>query len=706
MKNLFIIAFAVFCFSFSIATAQVTAPEIQWQNTIGGNDSDELSSVIQTSDGGYLLGGSSTSDISGDKTETYQGYADYWIVKLNSSGNIEWQNTIGGEYDNYVYSVIQTTDGGYLIGGYSTSGISYDKTEVCQGGTDYWLVKLNSSGNIEWQNTIGGSSNDLLRSLIQTADGGFLLGGYSSSGISGDKTEANQGASYNSDYWVVKLDGSGNIEWQNTIGGNYDDILCSVIQTTDEGYMLGGYSNSDISGDKTEANHGASYSGDYWVVKLNNFGNIEWQNTIGGSDGEVLASVIQTTDAGFLVGGISTGGISGDKTEASQGNNDYWVVKLDGLGNIQWQNNIGGSSNDNAVSVVQTTEGGFLLGGNSSSGISGDKTEASQGDFDYWMVKLNSSGNIQWQNTIGGSSWDYVQSIIQTTDGGYLLGGYSYSGISGDKTEASYGFRDYWVVKLSAEGCNAFTVFADADNDSYGDVANTFLATDCVVPSGYVENDLDCNDANESIHPGATEIINGIDDDCNGIVDDVVCTLPDGLQSIDITSNSAKLKWAPAAAAIQYSLRYKVSSGATWTILKPQGKSKIVEGLLPNTKYVWQIKSVCGNDPKITSDWSAKQFFTTLPLKITNENAAATSLEIYPNPSWGNTTLHFNFTQSSQVSIKIFDVNGKEISNVLNSSFEAGDHSIQINTASFSKGIYLVQMISGDGIQNQKLIVQ
>ncbi|MBK9729798.1 MAG: T9SS type A sorting domain-containing protein [Chitinophagaceae bacterium] len=703
MKNPFTLSIIVLCFSFSSATAQVTAPEIQWQNTIGGSGVDYLNSVIQTIDGGYLLGGYSYSGISGDKTEANQGdfsfSYDYWVVKLDVSGNIQWQNTIGGSSYDYLLSVIQTTDGGYLLGGYSSSGISGDKTEASQGSYDYWVVKLDGSGNIQWQNTIGGNSSDYLNSAIQTSDGGYLLGGYSGSGISGDKTEANQVFTY--DYWVVKLDGSGNILWQNTIGGNSFDELSSAIQTSDGGYLLGGYSGSGISGDKTEASLGGY---DYWVVKLDALGNIQWQNTIGGEKEDQLTSVIQTTDGGYLLGGFSKSGISGDKTESRQGRKDYWVVKLDGSGAIQWQNTIGGSGDDALNSVIQTTDDGYLLGGTSDSGQSGDNTEEDQGFKDYWVVKLNSSGNIEWQNTIGGSSYDLLRSLIQTADGGFLLGGDSQSGIYGDKTEANQGIRDYWVLKLSAEGCNAFTVFADADNDSYGDAANSFFATDCVIPSGYVANDLDCNDANADIHSGAIEIINGIDDDCNGLIDE--CSIPAILITKALTANSAKLKWDPLPTATGYSLRYKVASSGTWTVLNPQAHTKTIAGLSPNTKYVWQIKSVCSNDPKTTSAWSPKQFFTTLPLKITNENAAATSLEIYPNPSSGNTTLHFNLTQSSQVSIKIFDVNGKEISKVLNSSFEAGDHSQQINTASFSKGIYLVQMISGNGIQNQKLIVQ
>jgi PKD repeat protein len=425
----------------------VFTPTIQWQNTIGGNSNDELQSIQQTTDGGYILGGYSNSNVSGDKTEASL-YNDYWIVKLSVAGTIEWQNAIGGNQTDYLQSIQQTTDGGYILGGTSNSDISGDKTEPSQGNDDYWVVKLTATGAIEWQNTIGGSSIDRLKSIQQTTDGGYILGGYTASGISGDKTEALQGAY---DYWIIKLTATGTIEWQNTIGGNNYDYLESIQQTTDGGYILGGYSASGISGDKTEASQGYE---DYWVIKLTTTGAIEWQNTIGGSSGDYLRSIQQTTDGGYILGGYSNSGISGDKTEANQGSFDYWVIKLAATGAIEWQNTIGGSSNDYLQSIQQTTDGGYILGGYTASGISGDKTEANQGSFDYWVVKLAATGNIQWQNTIGGSSVDYLSDIQQTTDGGYILGGYSQSGISGDKTETSQGYTDYWVVKISGISTN------------------------------------------------------------------------------------------------------------------------------------------------------------------------------------------------------------------------------------------------------------
>ncbi|MBL7914794.1 MAG: T9SS type A sorting domain-containing protein [Bacteroidia bacterium] len=418
--------------------------EIEWQNTIGGMASDELRTIKQTSDGGYILGGYSESNISGDKTENSKGGNDYWIVKTDRLGNIKWQNSIGGSDADILFSLQQTTDGGYILGGYSKSNISGDKTENSNGDWDYWVVKTDSLGNIEWQNTIGGNSEEVLLSLRQTNDGGYILGGWSDSNISGDKTENSNGSW---DYWIVKTDNLGNIEWQNTIGGSSYDYLYSVQQTTDGGYILGGYSNSSISGDKTENSLGGG--GDYWIIKTDSLGIIEWQNTIGGSGIDRLFSLQQTSDGGYILGGYSNSNISGDKTENSNGSVDYWIVKTDSLGTIEWQNTIGGSSFDGLNSIQQTADGGYMLGGFSDSNISGDKSENSNGWEDFWIVKTDNLGTIQWQNTILGNGQDRLHFIQQTSDEAYILGGTSSSNISGDKAENSNGGEDFWIVKIT-----------------------------------------------------------------------------------------------------------------------------------------------------------------------------------------------------------------------------------------------------------------
>lgn len=431
---------------FAISPVFAQGPAIEWQNTIGGESGDNLICLKQASDGGYILGGSSDSDISGDKSENHMGVLDYWVVKLNSLGSIKWENTIGGSGFDRFWSLQLTDDGGFILCGDSNSNISGDKTEKCNGLSDYWVIKLNATGGIQWQNSIGGDNAELAFSIQQTSDGGIIVGGYSNSNQSGDKTENSLGFD---DYWVLKLNADGDIQWQRTIGGSNYDAFRYLQQTTDGGYILGGFSKSNASGDKTENSLGGN---DYWVVKLDSIGQIQWQNTIGGDKDDYLQIIMQTTDGGYFLGGHSLSNISGDKTEINLGSNDYWVVKLNDAGDIQWQNTIGGNKDDIlAASAQQTTDGGYILGGYSKSNISGDKTENSLGLDDYWVVKLNAVGQIQWQNTIGGTGNDELRSLQQTTDGGYILGGSSTSDISGDKTENSQGYYDYWIIKLAPE---------------------------------------------------------------------------------------------------------------------------------------------------------------------------------------------------------------------------------------------------------------
>ncbi len=476
MKNLYLTLAGIFFF---ILTG--TAQEIQWQNTIGGNWSDHFRCVQKTNDGGYILGGYSDSGISGDKTENCNGDRDYWIVKIDSIGNIQWQNTIGGSLSDDLYSIQQTADGGYILGGSSLSNISGDKTEnsigPSWGSWDYWIVKVDAVGTIQWQNTIGGSGYDYSYSIQQSTDGGYILGGQSGSNISGDKTEDSLGQN---DYWIVKTDSLGIIQWQNTIGGSDFEDIYSIQQTADGGYILGGISQSDISGDKTENRLGSS---DYWIVKLDSLGVIQWDNTIGGSLGEALYSIQQTTDGGYIIGGTSASDISGDKTEnciGGPGYIDFWIVKVDALGIVQWENTIGGTSFDELLSVQQTTDGGYILGGFSKSRISGDKTENSIVKNDYWIVKTDSLGNVQWQNTIGGSSDDELYSIQQTIDGGYILGGSSNSNVTGDKTEnntGGFGAYDYWIVKLTVKyNLLSGKLFADLNSNGVQDSGEPSLS--------------------------------------------------------------------------------------------------------------------------------------------------------------------------------------------------------------------------------------
>jgi len=436
----------LFCFITSLLTTislYAQDPTIIWQKTIGGYYPEFLYDLKETNDGGYILGGQSYSDISGNKTDPSNGNGDMWVVKVNGNGEIEWQNAIGGSSDDYISSITPTNDEGYIVVGSSESNISGDKTEDSRGDMDYWIVKIDSSGNVEWDKTIGGDSLDEFPKIVVSMQGDYFICGKSYSNVSGDKTENSVGLI---DYWVLKLNSSGNILWQDTIGGTDIDVFNEIASTSDGGCILGGGSISNISGDKTENSKGG---GDYWIVKLDASGTIEWDKTIGGSNNDVLRSIIQTNDGGYLLGGRSRSGISGDKTEPAIGGIDYWIVKTDAVGSIEWQNTIGGSEFDDATSLFQANDGSYLVGGYSPSNISEDKDENSQGANDYWVMSLNTAGFIEWQNTIGGSNDDKLSTFIQTNDGDYVLGGDSSSHISGDKTEYSFGSYDYWILKLN-----------------------------------------------------------------------------------------------------------------------------------------------------------------------------------------------------------------------------------------------------------------
>lgn len=438
MKTSYLLTAVILLYSTGIVAQ--SAPAIEWQKIIGGDDWDALLSLERTADGGYILGGSSESGISGDKTEESL-FEDYWVIKTDSAGNIEWQNAIGGAMGEGLRTAQPLAEGGYILAGDSWSGISGDKSEACRGETDFWIVKTDSEGEVIWDKTFGGNTYDNLTCFIQTADGGFLAGGCSASPLSGDKTEDNAGGGDDfGDYWLIRLDSNANTIWQNTIGGDKHDYLSCLQQTSDGGYIIGGSSESDSTGDKTENSEGDN---DYWILKLDEAGNIIWQNTIGGNDADYLEAIQQTDDGGFILGGSSASSISGDKTEDSRGDSDYWILKLDAEGNILWQHTYGGSGQDELSAFQQTAEGGLIIGGTSSSGISGDKTENTFDDAnDMWLLKLSAEGELEWQKTIGDDGRDDCKALQATGDGGCIAAG------SNSFYDDGY-IPDYWIVKLS-----------------------------------------------------------------------------------------------------------------------------------------------------------------------------------------------------------------------------------------------------------------
>ncbi len=419
----------------------------EWDYRFGGSNIDYLVEMKKTMDGGYILGGLSGSPASGDKSQGTQGGSDYWIVKINSNGIKQWDKRFGGSGSESLRGLLQTSDKGYLLGGTSGSGISGDKTQASRGGNDYWLVKTDSNGNKDWDYRYGGDSTDVLNALIENYPYGYVLGGYSKSTATGDKSQGSRGGY---DYWIVYIDYFGFKIADFRFGGTESDDLTDIKVTSDGGLVLGGSSQSGISGDKTEGNRGISGTSDYWIVKLDMFGNKQWDFRFGGNKHDFLGSLLITSDNGFLLVGESVSDSSGDKTQGNQGGYDYWIVKLDSNGIKEWDYLYGGNEYDGPLTTKQTLDGGYIIGGYSYSNINGNKasTVTCSNFFpDYWLVKLNSNGLKQWEYSYGGDIHSGMNAVIQTKEGGYIMGGYSKSGIACDKTQASRGYDDYWIVK-------------------------------------------------------------------------------------------------------------------------------------------------------------------------------------------------------------------------------------------------------------------
>jgi hypothetical protein len=378
--------------------------------------------------------------------------------------DIQWQRNFGGDETENFTGLGESPDGYYYFAGTSTSPASGDRTQARRGSYDFWIVKTDVNGNIIWNKAVGGGGATRMNSMTVTADGGIILAGNTDAGVNFEKTEPNRGPLGTVDIWVIKLDANGNKVWDKTLGGTGNEAPFAITETPDGGCIIAGESTSPASGDKTAPMIG--FSKDCWVVRLDQFGVKLWDKAYGGTESEAFYAVTNTSDGGFLFGGLSSSGVSGNKSEPSRGGNDCWLVKTDANGNIQWDKTYGGDKTDLVSSINEIQNEEFIIGAFSESEISGDKTVNSKGSADAWLLKLNAMGNIIWQKGIGGNGYDAIRNIELTKDGGFFILFNSESGISGDKTVPDFGgIFHFWIVKTNAEGNIQW-------QNSYGDVSN------------------------------------------------------------------------------------------------------------------------------------------------------------------------------------------------------------------------------------------
>ncbi len=358
--------------------------------TYGGTNWDWAYSVQQTSDGGYIVAGWTWS--------FSVGYYDFFLIKTDANGNIQWAKTYGETNNDRAYSVQQTSDGGYIVAGYTWS--------FSVGYYDIFLIKTDANGNIQWAKTYGGASFDWVTSVQQTSDGGYIVAGSTWSFGAG-----------NGDIFLIKTDANGNIIWAKTYGGTFGEYARSVQQTSDGGYIVAGFTSSFGAG-----------NGDIFLIKTDANGNIQWSKTYGGASFDSATSVQQTSDGGYIVAGYTQ--------SFGAGNGDIFLIKTDANGNIIWAKTYGGASYDLATSVQQTSDGGYIVAGSTES--------FGAGSWDIFLIKTDANGNIQWAKTYGGIYRDSATSVQQTSDGGYIVAGYTDS--------FGAGGRDIFLIKTDANG--------------------------------------------------------------------------------------------------------------------------------------------------------------------------------------------------------------------------------------------------------------
>lgn len=478
MKNYYVTLLLLNCFNIF---AQL--PSIEWQKTLGGSGTDLLKSVAEKNNN-FILAGFSNSPISGNKTSVNSStsFNDIWTISLNTSGAINWQNAYTHSMPpNLLQDNLATLhffDGSFFF------GVTYDEFDVFMSR----IHQFNENGS--YQNlvfpgkdlncvgTIPSNYDVVTTDYFKTNDGNYIY-----SGTNGNISPTCSNHQIN--YYIAKSASLSynSVIWDSEFSGSANDILAATIETSDNGFLLIGASNSNIGNDKTENSKGDF---DYWIIKTDNLGAITWQKTIGGSGKDEPKTVIQTPDGGYLIAGSSNSNTSGDKTENSKGGFDYWLVKLDSNGTVLWNKTIGGNQDDLFSKMIATNDGGYLLLGSSKSGISNDKTEDSRGLFDNWMVKINATGAVLWDKTIGGNLNDFGYDILQTSDSGFLMASTSNSEISGEKTEGSFGEKDYWVVKFSPENLAAF----EHQNNASIEIAPNPTSGNFTVNFGTLQNNI------------------------------------------------------------------------------------------------------------------------------------------------------------------------------------------------------------------------
>tara|TARA_R110000737_G_scaffold2302_2_gene6474 strand:- start:2830 stop:4173 length:1344 start_codon:yes stop_codon:yes gene_type:complete len=427
MRKVFLLVLACFIFSCAKEEAEIAFDslntefkgELDFIKNFGGSGNESAQAIIKTTDGGFAILGY-TGSTNGDISTKAKEENDYWLLKFDENSNLQWNKTYGGSKDDIGQSLAQTSDGGFILTGYSMS--SDGDASNNEGFHDNWILKLDAQGNLEWETSYGFSGHDHSYDILEASQGGYFFTGFldiTSARADGNTEKGNSLTSHGvGEFWGTKIDEEGTVQWRGYFGGTNNDRAHGVVQTKDGGFVMAGFTESD---DFDISNTNGSY--DFWVVKVDSFGNLIWEKSFGGEGIEVSYDIAKTSDNGFVVVG-NTFSTNGDIL-LNHGESDMWMIKLDEEGNLIWEQTYGGSQFDLAQAVVQSKDGGFLITGNTKSD---DKDSSlNNGENDIWLVKTNAFGDLVWEKSFGGSGLDFGFDLLENADGSILIVGESSS---------------------------------------------------------------------------------------------------------------------------------------------------------------------------------------------------------------------------------------------------------------------------------------
>ena len=438
IKLYFFIAFTfLFCCESDDSITTNQIVSIHEISTLGGTKNESGQSVVATIDGGFAVLGYSQS-MDGDLLNKSNISYDFWLIKYNFNGEQEWQKVYGGSSDDRGYDIILSNDNNMVIFGSSKSADGDVSSNA--GSNDFWIAKISNSGAIIWEKSLGYNGSDNGYSVIQTIDNGYLLLGVLDVTAS-DGEGNNRISSYRhagGDYWAVKLDANGILEWSRYFGGNFTDTSYAACQTQGGDYIIIGSSDSN---DIDISNNKGTY--DFWIIKISSEGNLIWEKSYGGSEIDEALDITPTTDGNFIVCGNTRS--NNIDVSSNNGAADIWILKITPNGEILWEKTYGGNSFEAAKSVHQTTDNGFIIAGNSRSD-NNDLTK-NNGQNDGWIFKINQDGILQWQTSIGGSNIDLLMDSTQLQDGSIVAVGNTSS--SDLDISENKGFTDLLLIRLN-----------------------------------------------------------------------------------------------------------------------------------------------------------------------------------------------------------------------------------------------------------------